>query len=91
MSHLLSPLVETYSLTKGKKIPWNYKLEAVIKPINIMLSDETLMNYLDCKIPFAFHSGDSDKQLGAVISQNNKQIFFFLGILIKPQFNYTTK
>ena len=33
--------------------------------------------YPDWKLPFTFHNDDYDKQLGAVISQNNKPIDFF--------------
>ena len=37
-----------------------------------MVSAETLLNYPDWKIPFTVHTDAPDKQLGAVISQNNK-------------------
>ena len=46
--------------------------------------------YLDWKLPFKVHTDAFDKQLGAVISQNNKPIAFFSMKLIKPQRNYTT-
>ena len=44
---------------------------------------------MDWKIPFAVHTDASDKYIGDVISQNDKQIDFFSIMLIKPQFNYT--
>ena len=49
-----------------------------------------LLSYPDWKIPFTVHTDVSDKQLDAVISQNNKPTAFFSKILRKPQRNYTT-
>ena len=53
-----------------------------------MVSAETLSSYTDRKIPFTAHADASDKQLGAVINQNNKPIAFFSIIMSKPQNNY---
>ena len=53
-----------------------------------MVSTETLLNYPYWTIPFTVHNDASDKQLGAVISQNNKHIAFFYRVLSKPQRNY---
>ena len=55
-----------------------------------MIYADTLLNYPDWKVPFTVHTDASDKQVGAVISQNNKPIDFFYRILSKPQRNYTT-
>ena len=55
-----------------------------------MVSAETLLIYPDLKLPFTVHTDSSDKNLGAVISQDNKPIAFFSRILSKPQRNYTT-
>ena len=55
-----------------------------------MVSAETLISYPDYKLPVTVHTYASDKQLGAVISQNNKPIAFLSRILIKPHSNYTT-
>ena len=54
-----------------------------------MVSDEKMLSYPDWKLPFTVHTDASDKQLGAIISHNNKHIDFFLRILIKPHRNYT--
>ena len=56
-----------------------------------MVSAETLLNSPDCKIPFAIHIDASDKELVAVISQNDKPIAFFSRKLRKPQRNFTMK
>ena len=42
-----------------------------------MVSTEALLNYPDWKITFTVHNDASDKQLVAVINQNNKPIDFF--------------
>ena len=55
-----------------------------------MVSAETLLSYPYWKIPFTVHTNASDKQLGDVISQNNKTIAFFSIRLSKPKRNYTT-
>ena len=55
-----------------------------------MVSEETLLSYPDWKVPFTVHTDASDKQLSAVISQNNKLIAFFSRKLVKPHRNYTT-
>ena len=39
-----------------------------------MVFDETLLSYPDCTTPFTVHTDASDKQLGSVISHNNKDI-----------------
>ena len=39
-----------------------------------MVSAEAVLNYPDWTIPFTVNTDASDKQLGAVSSQNNKSI-----------------
>ena len=48
----------------------------------------TLLSYPYQTIPFKVNTDDADKQLGAVISQNNKPIAFLSRILINPKCNY---
>ena len=55
-----------------------------------MVSSETMLSYPDWNIPFTVHIDTSDKQLCAVISQNNKHIALFSRILSKTQHNYHT-
>ena len=86
-SHVLAYMIEAASGPKGRKILWNNVLEISFKEINRMVSVETLLSYPDWKLPFTVHTDDSDKQLGAVISQNNIPIAFFPRKLIKPHRN----
>ena len=76
-SRILAPLTEAASGPKGRKILWNDRLEISFKEMNLMVSAETLISYLDCKLPFTVHTDASDKHLGAFISHNNKPIAFF--------------
>ena len=55
-----------------------------------MVSAETILSYLEWKLPFTVHTDASYKQLGAIISQNNKPIVFFSIRLSKLHRNYTT-
>ena len=84
LSHVLAPLIEASSGPKGIKILCNNALESSFKELKRVVSAETLLSYPDCKLSFTVHTDGSDKQLGAVISQNNKPIYFLSKKLIKP-------
>ena len=43
-----------------------------------MIAQEVFLTYPDWTLPFCVHTDASDKQLGAVISQNNKPIAFLV-------------
>ena len=49
-----------------------------------------MLSYTDWKILFTVNTDASDKQLGAVISHNNKEIELFSRRLSEPQYKYTT-
>ena len=49
-----------------------------------MVSDETLLSYIDWTITFTVHNDESDKQLCYVISHNNKNISLFSTRLRQP-------
>ena len=88
-SHVLAPTTEADSGPKCRKIFCNDVLGWSFKAPNHMVSDDTLLNDPDCKIPFNVNNDSSDKKLGVFISQNNKPIDFFSRRLIKMQRNYT--
>ena len=89
-SHLLDPLKEDTSGSKGTSIIWNNMLEVDFHEIKKIVSADTLLNYPYRKIMFTIHTYAFDQQLGAVISQNNKPIPLFLRKLRKTHRNYTT-
>lgn len=55
-----------------------------------MVSEKLFLTYPDWSKPFNIHIDTSDKQLGAIISQNGTLIAFFSRRLSKLQRNYTT-
>ena len=55
-----------------------------------MVSADTLISYTDCKLPFKVHTYAYDKQLGAVISHDNKLIDILSRRSNKPQHACTT-
>jgi hypothetical protein len=76
-SHILSPLTEVSSGPKNKKLTWTDDLEKAFHEHKQMVARETLLNYPDWSKPFDIHRDASDRQLGAVISQNGKPIIAF--------------
>ena len=73
---------------KGGAIIWNNDLEVAFCELKCMVSAKTLLNNPDWTIPFPVHTDVSDKQLGVVISQNDKHISFFMIKVSNPQNNY---
>ena len=74
--HKLAPLKEASISPKSKKILWNEVLEDSLKELKRTFSTESLLSYPGWRILFWVHTNSSDKQLVAVISQNNKPISF---------------
>ena len=89
-SHLLSPLKELVNDPKGREIIWTDDLEVAFRELKCMVSEDTLLNYHDWKIPLTVHKYASNKHLGAFVSQNDKYIALFSIKLIKTQRNYNT-
>ena len=84
-----SPLAEAVIFPKGRNL-WNDNIEVDFKEIRYMVSAETFLDCPDCKILFILNIYSADKNLGAIITQNNKPIYFFFVILSKPHSNCTT-
>ena len=87
-SHILSPLIDSMTGKKGKTpIIWTTIMDEAFIKMKQMISEEILLNYSDWSKPFVVHTDSSDKQLGAVISQDDKPIVFFSQRLSKLQRN----
>ena len=71
-SHVLDCLINSSSVPNGRNMEWNKSLESYFKELKRMVSAETLISYPDWKLTFTVHNDTSDKQSGAVISQNDK-------------------
>ena len=77
-SHEVSPLTEAASGPKGIKTLCNNALEISFKELKHMVSADMLLSYLYWKITFTVQNESCDKQLGYVISKNNKPICLLL-------------
>ena len=85
-SHILSLLIDSASEKKGNtKITWINEIDEAFIQVKQMISEEVFLIYPNWNMPFKVYTDVSDKQLGAVISQNNKPIVFFSGRLSKSQ------
>ena len=89
-SHILDPLTATTSGPKGGKIIWNDALEDYFKELKHIVSAGNFLSHPDWTITFTVHTDTSDKQSGAIISQNNKPITLFSIRSRKPHHNSTT-
>ena len=90
-SHILSSLIDaTAGKKKHTKITWTDEMNEAFIQIKQIISEEVFLTYPDWSKPFIVHADASNKQLGAVISQNKKPIAFFSRRLSKSQRNYTT-
>ena len=65
-------------------------MDEAFTQVKQMISEEILLNYPYWSKPFVVHTDASDKQLGAVISQDDKPIACFSCRLSKLQRNCTT-
>ena len=88
-SHILAPLTDLVGLGK-KKIKWESKHQDSFDRIKKVLAKETILNYPKFDRPFDIHTDASDRQLGAVISQDGKPLAFYSRKLSSAQRNYTT-
>ena len=54
------------------KIVWNEALEDSFKELKHLFFAENLLSYPGWNIPFTVHTDASDKQLGSVVTHDNK-------------------
>ena len=86
-SHILAPLTKLTS--KTAKWQWGEEQTKAFEDIKRVISKETLLSYPNFNIPFEIHTDASDRQLGAVISQNHHPIAFYSRKLTYAQSKYT--
>ena len=87
-SDVLAPL----SRLTSKTTPWKWTdvEQKAFDTMKRIISRETFLAYPDFTKPFIIHTDASHKQLGAVISQDNKPIAFYSRKLNPAQTRYTT-
>src|SRR5210317_352670 len=87
-SEILAPLTELCS--KTTKFQWTERQQKSFDEIKEMVRESTQLAYPDFTKPFIIHTDASDRQLGAVISQDKKPIAFYSHKLSPAQTRYTT-
>jgi hypothetical protein len=87
-SDVLAPLSRLTS--KTTKWQWSDVEQKAFETMKRIISRETLLAYPDFNKPFIIHTDASQKQLGAVISQDDKPIAFYSRKLNPAQTRYTT-
>ena len=98
-THILSPLTDLVgecSPKSGinkkkatKKFEWLEKHQKAFDDMKKIVSREVTMAYPDFEQPFDIYTDASSRQLGAVITQNNRPIAFYSKKLSSAQQNYS--
>jgi hypothetical protein len=87
-----SDLITPLAALSSRSVP--YKLteqcQKSFEDITKIVAQEVLLNYRNFNVPFDIFTDTSEKQLGAVIMQNNKPIAFYTRKLSPAQCKYTT-
>ena len=87
-SQILAPLTVLTSTSISFK--WTEEQDKAFKEMKQVMVRETLLAFPDFSKKFTIHTDASKTQLGAVISQNGKQIAFYSRKLNPAQTRYTT-
>ena len=101
-SHLLAPLTDLVGecghtkvtkKNKTKKKPWYWSEvhQTAFEEIKKMLARDTMLAYLDYSKPFEVYTDASALQLGAVIVQNERPIFFSRKLIETQKKYYVTE
>ena len=88
-SHILAPLTDLVGKGK-KKFTWTNEHQKAFDDMKAVMAKETILNYPKFDQCFDIHTDASNRQLGAVISQNGKPLAFYSRKLSSAQRNYTT-
>jgi hypothetical protein len=93
LSDLVGECGETKTTRKNKvkKKPWHWDSfhQIAFDNVNTTIAKEVVLAYPDFTKPFDIHTDTSTKQLGSVITQENRPIAFFSRKLSGAQSKYT--
>ena len=89
-SHILAPLTELTGKKKNEKFNWTKECQEAFEQTKSLLMRDVMLAYPNFSKKFVIHTDASDRQLGAVISQDNKPIAFYSRKLNSAQTRYTT-
>jgi len=86
---IMAPLTALTKLKKGSIVAkWTSEHDAAFEKTKAIICEEVLLAYPDPNKPFVIQTDASNKQLGAVILQDNKPVAFFSRKLTGPQSRY---
>jgi type VI protein secretion system component Hcp len=93
LSDLVGECGETKTARKNKvkKQPWHWDLihQIAFDNVKTTIAKEVVLAYPDFTKPFDIYTDASTKQLGSVITQDNRPIAFFIWKLSGAQSKYT--
>jgi hypothetical protein len=87
-SELLTPL--TSMTSKNVKLIWSDEHQKAFDNIKKIICIEVMLTFPDFSKPFHIYTDASDKQLGAVVTQDEKPIAIYSRKLNSAQQRYTT-
>jgi hypothetical protein len=76
--------------SKNIKFNWMVEHQKAFENIKKIICKEVMLTFPDFYKPFHIYTDASDKQLGAVITQDEKHIAFYSRKLNSAQHRYTT-
>ena len=86
-SHMLAPVTRLTSIKR--KLKWTQVEEDAFDEIKPIMAGYTLLNYPYFSKTFEIHTDDRTLQLGSVISQKGKPIYFYSIKLTDSRQRYT--
>lgn len=91
-AHIMAPLTDLTGLTKEQQRHfsryWTPAHDQAFEETKKMVAKETLLKFPDPNKPFVVETDASDKQIGAVILQDNSPVAFYSRKLTGPQSRY---
>jgi hypothetical protein len=85
-SETLAPL--TNLCGQNKKFYWSEEHELAFNNIKHQMAQETMVTYPQFDKPFVVYTDASEKQIGGIVTQDNKPLGFFSQKLKEPQRRY---
>jgi len=82
----LAPL--TTLCGQNKRFSWGEEHEATFKKVKQQMAQETMLTYQQFDKPFIVYTDASEKQIGGVVTQDNKPLGFFSRKLTNTQRHY---
>jgi hypothetical protein len=85
-AEIIAPLTDLCG--QNKKFHWNEQRESAFKAIKEQLTQETMLTYPQFDQPFIVYTDASKKQIGGIVTQDDKPLGFFSRKLTDTQRRY---